>query len=150
MLFFFWGIYVISKLFAAVLLKGCWWASASLTTFLQQSFNFLRASRSIAKTGSCWALFWSFFRGRKKCRKSGSKGSQNGPQKSTKIDKKRVQEGSQKGTSKGDPLQDQGKWDFAVIYYTSARSEVSEKVVFWTPFWGAFGRRNRWNRSPDE
>ena len=109
-----------------------------------------RASRSLAKTGSCWALFWSFFRGRKKCRKSGSKGCPKGPQKSTKIDKKRVLEGSRKGTSKWDPLQDQEKWDFAVIYCTLARSEVSKKTKFWVPFWGPFGRQNRWNRGPDE
>ena len=109
-----------------------------------------RASRSLAKTGSCWALFWSFFRGRKKCRKSGSKGSPNGPQKSTKIDRKGVLEGSQKGTSKMDSLQDQEKWDFAVIYCTLARSEVSKNTHFWVPFWGPFGRQNRGNRGPDE
>ena len=108
--------------------------SRSSSTFLKQSFNFLRASRSIAKTGSCWALFWSFFRGRKKCRKSCSKGCPKGPQKSTKIDKKRALEGSRKGTSKWDPLQDQEKWDFAIIYYTLARSEVWEKVTFWDHF----------------
>ena len=77
--------------------------------------------------------------GRKKCRKSDSKGSPNGPQKSTKIDKKRVQEGSQKGTSKGDPLQDQEKWDFAVIYNTLARSEVWEKLIFSDHFEDHFG-----------
>jgi len=94
--------------------------------------------------------FLEFFRGRNKCWKSCSKGSPNGPQKSTKIDRKGVQEGSRKGTSKRDPLQDQEKWDFATIYYTLARSEVSKKTVFWGPFWGPFGRQNRWNRGPDE
>ena len=28
--------------------------------------------------------------------------------------------------------------DFAVIYYTLARSEVSKKITFWVPFWGRF------------
>ena len=34
-----------------------------------------------------------------------------------------------------DPLQDQEKWDFEIIYYTLARSEVSKKSPFWGPFW---------------
>ena len=106
---------------------------------MKQSFNFLRASRSLAKTGSCWDLFWCFFRRRKKCRKSGSKGCPNGPQKWTKIDTKGVQEGSRKGTSKWDPLQAQEKWDFAIIYYPLARSEVSKKSHFWVPFWDDLG-----------
>ena len=45
--FFFWGVDVIS----AALLQRCWWVSASSSTFMKQSYNFLRASRSIAKTG---------------------------------------------------------------------------------------------------
>ena len=57
---------------------------------------------------------------------------------------------NQKESSKMDPLQDQEKWDFAIIYYTLARSEVSKKTQFWIPFWGPFGRQNRWNRGPDE
>ena len=77
--------------------------------------------------------------GRKKCWKSGSKGFPNGPQKSTKIDRKGVLEGSQKGTTKMDPLQGQEKWDFAVIYCTLARSEVSKKTKFWVPFWEHLG-----------
>ena len=109
-----------------------------------------RASRSLAKTGSCWALFWSFFQRRKKCRKSGSKGSPKGPQKSTKIDKKGVLEGSRKGTSKGDPLQDEEKWDFAIIYYTLARSEVSKKTDFWVPFWDRLGDKMVENRVPEQ
>ena len=43
---------------------------------------------------------------------------------------KRVLEGSQKETSKMDPLQDQEKRDFAIIYYTLARSEISKKTHF--------------------
>ena len=78
-------------------------------------------------------------RAQKLCGKSGSKGSPNGPPKLTKIDKKRVQEGSQKETSKMDHLQDQEKWDFAIIYYTLARSEVSKKSPFWGPFWDNLG-----------
>ena len=38
-----------------------------------------------------------------------------------------------------DPLQDQEKLDFAVIYYTLARSEVSKKTHFWVPFWDRLG-----------
>ena len=76
-------------------------------------------------------------------RKSVEKGSPNGPQKLTKIDKKRVQEGSQKETSKMDPLQDQEKLFFVIIYCTLARSEVSKKTKFWVPFWRPFGRQNR-------
>ena len=83
-------------------------------------------------------------------RKTDSKGSPNGPQKLTKIDKKRVQEGSQKETSKMDPLQGQEKWDFGIIYYTLARSEVSKNTHLWVPFWGPFGRQNRGNKGPDE
>ena len=38
-----------------------------------------------------------------------------------------------------DPLQDQEKLDFAIIYYTLARSEVSKKSSFWVPFWDHLG-----------
>ena len=38
-----------------------------------------------------------------------------------------------------DPLQDQEKWDFAIIYYTLARSKVSKKIAFWVPFWDNLG-----------
>ena len=120
---------------------------------MKQSYNFLRASRSIAKTGfsiGCQIFmlrsFLELFPGRKKCWKSCPKGSPNGPQKSTKIDKKRVQEGSQKETSKTDPLQDQEKWDCAAIYCTLARSEVSKNTHLWVPFWGPFGSQNHWTQ----
>ena len=36
-------------------------STARMDKFKSQSYNFLRASRSIAKTGSRWALFWSCF-----------------------------------------------------------------------------------------
>ena len=52
---------------------------------------------------------------------------------------KRVLEGSQKETSKMDPLQDQEKLDFVIIYYILARSEVSNKSHFWGPFWDHLG-----------
>ena len=74
--------------------------------------------------------FLELFPTSKKVSKIGSKGCPKGPQKSTKIDRKRVQEGSRKGTSKGYPLQDQEKWDFAIIYYTLTKSEVSKKHIF--------------------
>ena len=38
-----------------------------------------------------------------------------------------------------DPLQDQEKCDFAAIYYTLARSDVSKKSPFWVPFWDHLG-----------
>ena len=38
-----------------------------------------------------------------------------------------------------DPLQDQEKWDFDIIYCTLARSEVSKKTHFWVPFWDRLG-----------
>ena len=57
------------------------------------------------------------------------KGPQMDP-KSCQNRSKRVLEGSQKGTSKRDPLQDQEKLDFATIYYTLARSEVSKITAF--------------------
>ena len=44
----FWGVDVIS----AALLQRCWWVSASSSTFMKKSYNFLCASRSIAKTVS--------------------------------------------------------------------------------------------------
>jgi hypothetical protein len=76
---------------------------------MKQSFNFLRASRSIAKTGLIFGSNGGLKMRSKKALKSGSKGSPNGPQKLTKIDRKGVLEGSQKETSKMDPLQDQEK-----------------------------------------
>ena len=99
-------------------------------------------------SGECFMGIWKW--SQKKYRKSGSKGSPNGPQKSTKIDRKGVLEGSQKETSNMDPLQDQEKWDFAIIYYTLARSEVSKKTHFWVPFWDRLGDKIVENRVPEQ
>ena len=101
------------------------WSRAS--TFYALPVPLPRQVSKIVKMG-----VWKW--GQKQCWKSGSKGSPNGPQKLSKIDRKRAQEGSQKGTWKRYPLQDQEKWDFAVICYTLARSEVSKKSLFWGPF----------------
>ena len=49
-----------------------------------------------------------------------------------------------------DPLQDQEKWDFAIIYYTLARSEVSKKTHFWVPFWDRLGDKIVENRAPEQ
>ena len=49
-----------------------------------------------------------------------------------------------------DPLQDQEKWDFAIIYYTLARSEVSKKTHFWVPFWDHLGDKTVENRVPEQ
>ena len=49
-----------------------------------------------------------------------------------------------------DPLQDQEKWDFAIIYYTLARSEVSKKTHFWVPFWDRLGDKIVENRVPEQ
>ena len=78
------------------------------------------------------------------------KGPQMDPKSGPKSIERVFWRGFQKGTSKMDTLQDQEKWDFVVIYHTLARSEVSKKTKFWVPFWGPFGRQNRWNRGPDE
>ena len=72
------------------------------------------------KGGGVWK--W----GRKKCWKTVPKGPQMDPKGSG-------------GVSKRDPLQDQEKWDLVAIYYTLARSEVSEKTAFWVPFWDHLG-----------
>ena len=88
--------------------------------------------------------------GRKTCWKSDSKGSPHEHQQLLNIDRRRVLERSQKGTSKRHPLQDQEKWDLAIIYYTLARSDVSEKVAFWIAFWSRFWRQNHENRVPEQ
>ena len=97
---------------------------------MKQSFNFLRASRSIAKTG----LFLGSNGGLKiRSKIVLNMWFQRVPKwtpKVDKIDRNGVLEGSQKGTSKRDPLQDQEKLDFAAIYYTLAKSEVSKKSNF--------------------
>ena len=49
-----------------------------------------------------------------------------------------------------DPLQDQEKRDFAIIYYTLARSEVSKKTHFWAPFWDRLGDKILDNRVPEQ
>ena len=78
-------------------------------TFMHQSYNFLRASRSIAKTG--------FFLGsngglKMRSKKVLKKCLQRVPKWTPKVVKnrhRRVLEGSQKGTSKEVSLQDQEK-----------------------------------------
>ena len=76
---------------------------------MHQSYNFLRASRSIAKTGLFFGSNGGLKMRSKKVLKKWFQRAPNGPQKSTKIDRKGVLEGSQKGTSKMDRLQDQEK-----------------------------------------
>ena len=49
-----------------------------------------------------------------------------------------------------DPLQDKEKWDFAVIYYTLARSEVSKKTHFWVSFWDRLGDKIVESRVPEQ
>ena len=77
-------------------------------------------------------------------RKSDSKGSPNEPQKLTKIDKKRVQEGSQKETSKMDPLQDQEKWDFAIIYNIFSKVRGLKKYTFVGTILGTIWETKSW------
>ena len=56
--------------------------SRSSSTFMKQSFNFLRASRSIAKTGFSLCLFWSPHLGKLLqicCKKRGCSGALSDP-----------------------------------------------------------------------
>ena len=49
-----------------------------------------------------------------------------------------------------DPLQDEEKLDFAIIYYTLARSDVSKKTHCWVPFWDRLGDKIVENRVPEQ
>ena len=98
-------------------------------------------------------IFWFKWGSENEVEKSVEKVVPKGPKWTPQVVKnwqKRVLEGSQKETSKMDPLQDQEKWDFAIIYYTLARSEVSKKTHFWVPFWDRLGDKIVENRVPEQ
>ena len=58
--------------------------------------------------------------------------------------------GSKEGPKKGTLSRTGKKWDFAIIYYTLARSEVSEKVACWASFWSRFWRQNNEKKVPEQ
>ena len=60
-----------------------------------------RASRSLAKTGSCSCLFWSFFEVEKSIEKMVSKGPQRDPKSRPKSTERAFRRGLEKGTQKG-------------------------------------------------
>ena len=108
-------------------------------TFLQQSYNFLRASRSIAKTGLYLGFNWGLkMRSKivlKKC-------LQRVPKWTPKVGKnrqERVLEGSQKRISKNSPFQEQ---ENEIQLHFSNVGDV-KKDNFLGTILGPCGRQNR-------
>ena len=54
------------------------------------------------------------------------------------------------GVLKTDPVQGSKKWDFAIIYYTWARSNVSKMDPILGPFWGPVFSKKRKKGVPEK
>ena len=117
---------------------------------MKQSFNFLRASRSIAKTGFGFGSNGGLKLRSKKVLKNWF---QRVPKWTTKVDQNR-QKGCSGGVSKRDlkkgPSPGSGKVRFC--YYLLHFSKVGglKKDTFVGTILGPFGRQNHGNRGPDE